>query len=768
MKNKKLIKIVAATVMCSAMALSVFSFTACNEGESGGANHTHTYSTGNEWGHNGTHHWRYATCEHSDLFSDKRKHTFVDGECSVCHAAEQIIKPVLTEADDNDPTPDQDGKIDVTYEINPSKLEAGAINSDLTQNIFTVSSGVTVRERARKYQEELTFANSLNIGSSSFKINAPDAGTLTIYIASGSGTATAGCLLDGQAVSYPDASNAVVNKLELPLTKGLHVITKNSNLNSTNDIYYAVFTTKAVPTDVEKIEVENGGKVDYFLGDDFSEADLTVNAIYKTTGVIKSVPVGRLTVDYSNFDSSKSGEYQINVKYEKGGKTYDCAYPVTVYEMNSIELSTYTTNSNKQTTLKTVYLKGETFNTTGLSVTANTKCGEKEAAFRLKTGQYTLNTPDLSTTGEKTVTVTTTDSKHATAEFKVYVVEKAEAVSNKISVTVDKSQPVSSTNFQTITQALDYLGNYEAAVEKVVNITDGEYNEKVWVNLPNVTFIGSATNTPDATTNNGAVICYDAISGKTDAAGTPYGTKGSGTVTVTSAATNFVAKNITFKNKYNTKALYDESLKISSNSQACALVVESPSASFFNCKMTSYHDTLYSNTGSHYYKNCWIEGHTDFIFGADAVSYFDHCTIYSIGSGANDENGGYICAYQNTSTAYGPIFNGCTLTSDDNVKDGSIALGRAWGKEFKMVVINSSLTVKYSTTPHTATTDKGQRYVTMSGNDPKPENMLEYNNTGDGAISASIPNTCTYMTSDAASAYELDKLATLLGFTPVE
>ncbi len=32
----------------------------------------------------------------------------------------------------------------------------------------------------------------------------------------------------------------------------------------------------------------------------------------------------------------------------------------------------------------------------------------------------------------------------------------------------------------------------------------------------------------------------------------------------------------------------------------------------------------------------------------------------------------------------------------------------------------------------------------MSGNEPKPANMIEANNTGDGAITASLDNTCTY------------------------
>ena len=299
---------------------------------------------------------------------------------------------------------------------------------------------------------------------------------------------------------------------------------------------------------------------------------------------------------------------------------------------------------------------------------------------------------------------------------------------------------------------------------KVVNIADGEYNEKVIVNVPNVQLIGSTTNTPDENTNNGVVIVYDALAGKKDPSGAAYGTNGSATVTVTAAG--FVAKNITFKNYYNTNELYNESKKLVSDTQAVALYVDSTKAEFYNCKMTGYHDTLYANKGKQYYYNCWIEGRTDYIFGQDAIVYFNDCTIYTVSAGSDDGNGGYVVALKpSTANSWYFVFNNCDFTGPE-AGSTNIALGRAWGADMKMVVMNSTISNNYSTAAHTSGTTKGERYCTMSGNEPKAGNMLEYNNTGAGAISSSITGTCTVIDGTAAAAYDVANLATILGFTP--
>ena len=38
-------------------------------------------------------------------------------------------------------------------------------------------------------------------------------------------------------------------------------------------------------------------------------------------------------------------------------------------------------------------------------------------------------------------------------------------------------------------------------------------------------------------------------------------------------------------------------------------------AAFYGCRFVSFHDTLLDDTGRHYYRGCYVQGGTDFIFG---------------------------------------------------------------------------------------------------------------------------------------------------------
>lgn len=53
-----------------------------------------------------------------------------------------------------------------------------------------------------------------------------------------------------------------------------------------------------------------------------------------------------------------------------------------------------------------------------------------------------------------------------------------------------------------------------------------------------------------------------------------------------------------------------------------ALRISGDTASFWGCKFIGAQDTLYDHQGRHYYKDCYIEGSVDFIFG-NGLSLFE-------------------------------------------------------------------------------------------------------------------------------------------------
>jgi pectin methylesterase-like acyl-CoA thioesterase len=71
----------------------------------------------------------------------------------------------------------------------------------------------------------------------------------------------------------------------------------------------------------------------------------------------------------------------------------------------------------------------------------------------------------------------------------------------------------------------------------------------------------------------------------------------------------------------------------------------------------------------HYFKDCYIEGTTDFIFGP-STAWFEHCIIHC-------KADSYITAASTPQDImYGYIFNNCVVTAAAHV--GKVYLGRPW------------------------------------------------------------------------------------------
>ena len=87
-------------------------------------------------------------------------------------------------------------------------------------------------------------------------------------------------------------------------------------------------------------------------------------------------------------------------------------------------------------------------------------------------------------------------------------------------------------------------------------------------------------------------------------------------------------------------------------------------------------DTLYTgNNIQAYFKNCFIDGNTDYIFGGGDV-LFDACELSYYGY-SNTQKGAYITAAADGSTT-GYIFRNCYVSANDAWDVASGYFGRPW------------------------------------------------------------------------------------------
>jgi pectinesterase len=153
------------------------------------------------------------------------------------------------------------------------------------------------------------------------------------------------------------------------------------------------------------------------------------------------------------------------------------------------------------------------------------------------------------------------------------------------------------------------------------------------------------------------------------------------------------------KDKYNTFTSYTvlvqgndfraENLTIENTAgrvgQAVALHVEGDRCVIINCRLLGNQDTLYAATENsrEYYKDCFIEGTTDFIFG-EATAVFQNCIIKSLVNS-------YITAASTTARQkFGYVFFDCRLIADTTTAK-KVYLGRPWRPYAKTVFIRTAM-----------------------------------------------------------------------------
>ena len=124
--------------------------------------------------------------------------------------------------------------------------------------------------------------------------------------------------------------------------------------------------------------------------------------------------------------------------------------------------------------------------------------------------------------------------------------------------------------------------------------------------------------------------------------------------------------------------------------QAVAVFTDGDFLFFNRCRFLGNQDTLYTygrfgkfgGIKRNYFKDCYIEGTTDFIFGT-SIAFFENCHIHS-------KKNSYVTAASTLQgQKYGYVFLNCKLTADEGID--KCYLGRPWGAYAKTVFINCEL-----------------------------------------------------------------------------
>lgn len=264
-------------------------------------------------------------------------------------------------------------------------------------------------------------------------------------------------------------------------------------------------------------------------------------------------------------------------------------------------------------------------------------------------------------------------------------------------------------NTDTIVVARDGTGEFRTigeAVEvcrafmdytKVIYVKRGLYKEKLTVPhwLTNIEIVGED--------RDETIITYDDHANiRMPETGRPMGTFRTFTVRVQGSGITF--KNITIENN------------AAQIGQAVALHTEGDRLTFVNCRLLGNQDTIYTGNGGTrlFFKDCLIEGTTDFIFGP-STAWFENCDIHS-------RRNSYITAASTPKDVkYGYVFNHCRLTADEGVT--KVYLGRPWRDYGYTLFMNCEMGAHIR--PEGWHHWEKQREQTAR--------YLEYNNSGPGA-----------------------------------
>ncbi len=222
-------------------------------------------------------------------------------------------------------------------------------------------------------------------------------------------------------------------------------------------------------------------------------------------------------------------------------------------------------------------------------------------------------------------------------------------------------------DFFTIQEAVDAAPSYLKQDGVSIRVRPGVYRETVTIpaNKDRLHIVGDDPLT--------TILTYDNYAEKVGSTGYTMGT--SATPTLFCYGDNLLLENITVENTSG------EGREIG---QACALLVDADRCAFIGCRFIANQDTIYTygDGQRQYFRDCWIEGTTDFIFGA-STAWFEHCTILS-------KKDSYITAAStHKERPFGYVFHDCTLIAAPGIT--KCYLGRPWRQYAKTVYLDCEL-----------------------------------------------------------------------------
>ena len=409
---------------------------------------------------------------------------------------------------------------------------------------------------------------------------------------------------------------------------------------------------------------------------------------------------------------------------------------------------------------------------------------------QLRAGEY-----DTSVVSEKYTAYDHVSVGSADVLNDVYLETEADTspVEYQAEVKVGKGQ-----QFETITDAVKYIGRMTRTTERVtIILTDALYREQVMVDTPYVTISSEAGSTITWYYGSGYTYYSADMNGYYSEAravdkyekGVEIG-MGTGhwgaTVNVLPTATAFRSEGVIYESSFNrymtteevadgvgkggdnskvdrSKAT-DADIKLYKNKErACVIFIEADQSEFKDCQFLSSQDTMFTgnNTEHTYFKNCVIEGTTDYICG-DGSAVFDGCTLSMYGYGDKAASGSIIVASKALSQL-GYLFNNCKVvkTSYPGINNGitKTYFARPWRADSKVVFLNTEV--------EDANTIAPAGFTSMSNVTPAKAKYYEYNThlaDGTKVSTSSRAAGVNKMTDEEASAVKLEDY--FEGWTP--